>query len=181
MCGRSTLLFFVFFVLIACQKNNHSPICDRSFTWGGSFVDSGCANGKIILKNFKGKIYMPSINRWGDSIIQGLHFGQYPVVLYSDGGCTSDTLITIVHQMPGPRFLTVMPVLKRYCSNCHSGNNPHAGIDLTDSCSVIVRKERIFQRAVLGVPSTMPSTGLIPLSDRQVIEQWVAAGGRWTD
>ena len=42
-------------------------------------------------------------------------------------------------------------------------------------------KDRIYQRALLGLPSPMPSTGLIPLSDRQIIERWVAMGGRWTD
>lgn len=171
-----TLFFFM-----ACKKSQNPLICNRNYTLSGNFTDSGCANGKIILQNFKGRIYIPSQNRWGDSIIQGLRAGQYLVVLYSNEGCTKDTLITIERKIPGPNFLAVLPVLQRYCSSCHSGNNPHAGIDLTDSCSVTRIKDRIYQRAVLGLSSPMPSTGLIPLPERQVIERWVASGGRWTD
>lgn len=173
------ILFF--FLLTACQKNKHVPRCDDNVIWGGTFTDSGCANGKIILRNFKGKIYLPSLNRWGDSIILGLRAGQHLVVLNSNGGCTNDTLITIERKNPGARFLAVLPILQRHCSSCHSGNNPHAGIDLTDSCAVVQHQDRIYQRAVLGSPSPMPSTGLIPLAERQAIERWVALGGRWTD
>lgn len=169
------------FLFIACKKNKHSLPCDHNYAWAGIFTDSGCANGKIVLKNFKGKIYMPSLNRWGDSSIQGLRAGKYPVILYLSEGCKKDTQITIEPIIPGPHFLAVLPVLQRFCGTCHSGNNPHAGIDLTDSCTVVRIKDRIYQRALLGLPTPMPSTGLIPLSDRQIIERWMAMGGRWTD
>jgi uncharacterized membrane protein len=49
-------------------------------------------------------------------------------------------------------------------------------MDFTKVCDILTHWERIQARAVEGNPSPMPSTGLIPIEERNKIMDWIKKG-----
>ena len=81
----------------------------------------------------------------------------------------------------GPKFTAVKSLIQSQCLSCHNASMANGGVNLSTDCSIISAKNRIKVRAVDGTPSPMPTTGLLPASERQKITDWINAGGRVTD
>jgi hypothetical protein len=107
--------------------------------------------------------------------------GNHTVTARSSNGCTGSTT-TAVNDLPaGPLFMQVRDVLQNNCVICHNPGNPNGNMIWTVDCNIVQFQDRIHARAVLGVPSPMPPTGLMPASERQKIVNWINAGGRYID
>lgn len=80
----------------------------------------------------------------------------------------------------GPKYQAVKALINTNCaiSGCHAGTqSPNFTVD----CNIINNKLLIKARAVDGIPSFMPPTGPLPVSERNKITEWINAGGRFTD
>jgi hypothetical protein len=107
--------------------------------------------------------------------------GEYNLTVKDSRGCTSTITITVAAKAAGSLFGQVKSLLAVNCISCHSGPNPQAGLDWTDNCTIVKNWSRIKARAIDGNPSPMPQGGLLPLSERNKITNWIAAGHRFTD
>ena len=72
-------------------------------------------------------------------------------------------------------------MLQNNCVSCHNNTLSEGGMNWTIDCNIVQNKDRIKARAVDGVPSTMPPTGLLPATERQKITDWINAGGKFTN
>lgn len=84
---------------------------------------------------------------------------------------------------PGPLFSAARDVIRNNCavSGCHTGSNAQSGINFSDDCQIVSQKGRIKIRAIDGVPTPMPPSGLLPASERNKITEWLNAGGTFAN
>ena len=102
--------------------------------------------------------------------------GPHILFVKDNFGCETSKEVVVGTIPKGIEFAEVATILNTRCSSCHSGVNPHAGIDFTKVCDILTHWDRIQARAVEGNPSPMPSTGLIPIEERNKISQWINKG-----
>lgn len=83
----------------------------------------------------------------------------------------------------------VAPILARRCLDCHSGPDPKGGLDLSRR-SALFRGGANGEAVVPGKPDesliweqiaddTMPPKRPLPVAEKQVLRQWIAAGASW--
>jgi len=109
-------------------------------------------------------------------VFVGISVGQHTLFVKDDRGCETSKEVVVDTIPKGIEFAEVAAILKTRCATCHSGVNPHAGMDFTKVCDILTHWDRIQARAVEGNPSPMPSTGLIPIAERNKIMDWIKKG-----
>jgi hypothetical protein len=107
--------------------------------------------------------------------------GSHIVLAKDANGCTGSSSATVINQAAGPQFLQVKAVIQSRCLYCHSNANASGGVNYSVDCNIITNKLRIKARAVDGVPSPMPQSGLIPVAERQKILDWLNGGGTFSN
>lgn len=70
----------------------------------------------------------------------------------------------------------VKGIMKSYCTTCHSGSSPDAGLDLSTYNSVKKSIEKNLIERVNSVSSPMPPNGLMPLEKRKILKKWIDDG-----
>lgn len=111
-----------------------------------------------------------------------LNAGTYTIAAKDANGCTgTQGSITVGTRSAGPLFTAVKTIIQNNCVSCHNANTANGGVNLSTDCAIVSAKDRIKVRAVDGIPSPMPTSGLLPTTDRQAITNWINAGGRVTD
>jgi large repetitive protein len=115
------------------------------------------------------------------NIFNALVAGTYSVGVIDANGCTNTSSVTVNNLPQGPLFTGVKAVLAANCalSGCHVGATPQNGINFTDNCTIVSKKDRINARAV--VAGTMPPNGAISAADKQKIIDWISAGGKYSN
>lgn len=114
-------------------------------------------------------------------IFNNLTPASYNLVVRDVNTCSTSVNISVPNRPQGPLFTAVKAVLQANCNSCHNASNPNGGMNWEVDCNIVNFKDRIQARAVNGNPSAMPPTGLLPLSERQKIVDWINAGGRSID
>ncbi len=68
----------------------------------------------------------------------------------------------------------IKPIVRSYCTTCHSGGNPSAGTSLTSYKEVRFQAEKgyLLER-INSHGSPMPPTGLMPAANRETFKKWV--------
>lgn len=109
--------------------------------------------------------------------------GKHILVAKDQNGCEimREVVIDTITIVQGKTFKQVKNILSNRCTSCHSGYNPHAGLDFTKTCVILNYWDRIEARAVHGIPSPMPQKGLIPQEERNKILEWIANGHQYED
>lgn len=109
--------------------------------------------------------------------------GTYTINVKDAAGCSKNTTVTIAAVAAGPLFTAARGVIQTNCAiaGCHTGSAPTGGISFSVDCNIVLNKDRVKSRAIDGVPSIMPPTGPLPQADKDKINAWLAAGGRFTD
>lgn len=107
--------------------------------------------------------------------------GGYIIMAKDANGCTGSASTTVNNAGAGPLFLQVRTLIQNNCLYCHGSTLPGGGVSYSNDCDIVTNKMRIKARAVDGNPSPMPQTGLLSVSERQKIIDWINAGGRFTD
>ncbi len=116
------------------------------------------------------------------SLFANLGAGTYTVQARDANSCNGSSGNTVLSNRPaGPLFNDVKAVLQANCVSCHNNTQQEGGMNWMVDCNIVANKDRIKARAVDATPSSMPPTGLLPLSERQKITNWINAGGRFTD
>lgn len=111
-----------------------------------------------------------------------LNAGTYTITAKDANGCTgTQGSIVVGTRSAGPLFTAVRTLIQNNCVSCHNASTANGGVNLSNDCAIVSAKDRINARAVLGSPSPMPTSGLMPAADRQAITNWINAGGRVTD
>lgn len=108
----------------------------------------------------------------------GIASGSHIITVRDANGCTGSGSTTVNSKPIGPLFAQVKSLIQYNCITCHSTSNPQGGINFSLDCNVVINKDRIKARAVDGIPTPMPETGLLSASERQKIINWVNAGGK---
>lgn len=107
--------------------------------------------------------------------------GAYTVTAKDANGCTSTSNVTIQNASAGPLFAAVKTLLQNNCVPCHNNVQSEGGNNWTIDCNIINNKERIKARAVDNNPSSMPPTGPLSQSDKNIITDWINAGGTFSN
>jgi hypothetical protein len=142
----------------------------------------GTGRIEIVYPNQNGLTF--SLNNFiiqDDPIFSNLKPGSYKVNILKNDVCIFEDVISVDTVQSGKLFLDVKRILQRRCVSCHSGVNPQAGVDFNNSCDIVSQWERIEARAIIGFPSPMPQDGLIPISERIILLEWIKKGHRFVD
>jgi hypothetical protein len=163
--------------------NGVSILVNNTFT---NTVPCQAANGTInAIASGGTSPYTFSINGGlfqSSGIFSGLNTGSYIITAKDANLCTGSSSSTIIGSViGGPLFAQVKAVLQANCVSCHNAGNANGGMNWDIDCNIVANKDRIRARAVDASPSAMPPTGLMPLSERQKIVNWINAGGRYSD
>ncbi|MFM7671971.1 MAG: SprB repeat-containing protein [Bacteroidota bacterium] len=111
-----------------------------------------------------------------------LNTGTFSITAKDANGCTgTQGSIVVGTRAAGSLFTAVRTIIQNNCVSCHNASNASGGVNLSNDCAIVSAKDRINARAVQGNPSPMPTSGLLPVADRQAITNWINAGGRVTD
>lgn len=168
-------------LLVNCKKISNPDVKCKSIEVLADTVSSHPCypDGTINIRNPIGREWYYKVNNGaleGNTAFTNLKPGKYVLTAMDQGGCQYEKNIEITTISPGPKFITVKTVLNSYCTGCHSGNNPQAGLNLTNNCDILKQWDRIKARAVDGNPSPMPQSGLLTTTERDKIAQWIEAG-----
>ena len=102
--------------------------------------------------------------------------GAHAITVKAANGCTETKMITVGTKATGPLFTAVKSLMTIKCGGCHTSGGSSGGFNFDDDCNIVVKKDRINQRAV--VLGTMPQSGPLTATEKAVITNWLNAGGQ---
>jgi mono/diheme cytochrome c family protein len=142
------------------------------------------ASGSIQVAEPLGAKYQYRIDNrpfQNQPIFSDVKVGGHRLVLKDVSGCEAvrEVMVDTIAQVN--TFKQVRQILANRCASCHSGNNPHGGLDFTNFCDILNHWQRIDARAVQGIPSPMPQAGLIPQEERNKIVEWIKTGHSYSN
>ena len=179
-------LIFVFGFIIICSCDTKDDECNfmPEITTITSSSNPCSSTGTV-------KVVSPFDTRFIYKLGQGnfqtntnftnISVGNHLLSIKDKNGCVVTKEISIDSIQKSILFTEVEAILKMRCSSCHSGANPHAGINFTRICDILTYWSRIHSRAIEGNPTPMPQAGLISLVERNKIQQWINNGHRYED
>ncbi len=173
------VLFF-----ICCNKSNENCNSNWQITTAISASHPCVSTGKIEVTAPVGSNYQYKIDDLlfqQQPIFLNLSVGKHRLTIRDNNNCQSSLVVIIDTITPSIQFKQVTEILTNRCINCHSGINPHAGLNFTQPCDILNHWQRIQARAIEGNPSPMPQTGLIPLAERNVLVKWIKDGSKYSE
>ena len=175
-----SLFLFTIILLFSCSTDNFEE-CDSLPEISISITNSHpcLPNGILEITSPVNANYSYKLDQGNfqpNPVFVGISVGQHTLFVKDNIGCETSKEVVVESIPKRIEFAEVAAILKTRCSTCHSGVNPHAGMDFTRVCDILYHWNRIQARAVEGNPSPMPSTGLIPIEERNKISQWINKG-----
>ena len=175
-----SLFLFTIILLFSCSTDNLEE-CDFLTEISITITNSHpcLPNGTLEINSPVRANYSYKLNQGNfqsNPVFEGISLGPHMLIVKDNFGCETSKEVVVGTIPKGIEFAEVATILNTRCSTCHSGVNPHAGIDFTRVCDILTHWNRIQARAVEGNPSPMPSTGLIPIEERNKISQWINKG-----
>lgn len=106
--------------------------------------------------------------------------GTYTIFAKDAAGCEKSASVTVnSNGTAGSFFTTVRNLMTAKCQSCHNNTIQNGGMNWTVDCNIVTNQARIKIRAVdLG---TMPPTGSLSQSEKDIITNWINNGGKFTD
>lgn len=106
--------------------------------------------------------------------------GTYTVFAKDAAGCEKNTAAIItISSTPGTLFAAVKNLIAANCQSCHNNSRQEGNKNWEVECNIISSKDRIKVRAVdLG---TMPPGGSLSQSQKDIITNWINAGGKYNN
>ena len=106
--------------------------------------------------------------------------GAYTVFVKDGAGCEKSVAVTVGSGGTiGPLFTAMKDLVTTRCKSCHNNTLANGGMNFEIECNIVKNKSRIKVRAV--DEGTMPQTGTLAQSEKDVISNWIAAGGAFTN
>ena len=125
---------------------------------------------KIDQKNFQ-----------HNTLFENISSGKHVLSVKDNNGCVASIEVIVYTITKGSKFTEVASILKTRCASCHSGVNPHAGIDFTSACDILNHWNRIQARTVEGNPTPMPPSGLITTNEKNKLLDWINSGHQYEE
>ena len=114
-----------------------------------------------------------------NNVFSNLTAGSYNITVKDGNGCTASQSITVGTDQAGPKFTAVKNLLTSNCSSCHI-NNSQGGYNISNQCNIVTTWNKIQARCINQTPSAMPPGGFND-NQKQIINDWINAGHRYTD
>lgn len=106
--------------------------------------------------------------------------GTYTVFAKDAAGCEKSASVTVNSSgAAGPFFTNVRNLMTARCQSCHNNTVQNGGMNWQTDCNIVINQARIKARAVDR--GTMPPTGSLSQADKDIITNWINAGGKLTD
>lgn len=173
--------FLSFLFIISCGKESPDERDCSTLTVSATVTDAeNCNTGAITASSNGGNGTMYKLNAGGtyqsSATFEDVAEGDYQVFAKSADGCEVNTRVTVGSSNTlGAKFSAVKALMTAKCVSCHNGTNTQGGKNWTVDCNIADNSARINQRAV--VDGTMPPTGPLTAAEKQIITDWIAAGG----
>ncbi|CAN5645446.1 hypothetical protein BH11BAC3_BH11BAC3_38240 [soil metagenome] len=190
-------LGIVAFIFIAisvesCSKESPAPTPNPNVCAGKTIVvtatpaaASACSgNGSIVASASGSSNFTYKLDAAGTYQASGtfnnIAAGSYTVFAKDGDGCENSTAATVATTgTAGPLFTAVKSLVAARCQSCHNATIANGGMNFAVECNIITSKTRIKVRAV--DEGTMPQTGPLSQSDKDIISNWITAGGGYTN
>lgn len=138
--------------------------------------------GKLVVSARGSKGFTYQLNNGAfqaDSTFNNLVVGSYTVTVKDADGCTKSGTFAIAEDgTKGPNYTFVSNIIAAKCNGsfCHATGQDGAPTSaLNTDCNIISRKALIKSKAVDGTMGNLTS------GEKQQINIWINAGGRYTD
>jgi hypothetical protein len=116
----------------------------------------------------------------GSAKFTNLAPGNYTVFAKDGDGCEKSVAVTIASSgTAGMLFTTVKNLVAARCQSCHNNTIANGGMNFQVECNIVIHKDRIKVRAV--DEATMPLTGPLPQAEKDIISNWINAGGKYSN
>lgn len=185
-CIAALLLFLV----SACSKNDSNgpgdPCIGVNFNINSTKTEAvGTSNnGTITILEPRGDTMSYQLN---SGVFQSSWYftnlapGNYVVTMKNQHGCSDTAQISILNY--GPKYALVKEIIVGYCGPCHRNGGMDGNKNFDTDANIISNWDRIKARAVDNIPTVMPASPNLPLTnvDKQKITDWVNAGHRISD
>ncbi|MFM7430963.1 MAG: hypothetical protein ACKO1F_13820, partial [Flammeovirgaceae bacterium] len=144
--SRVGLYFLWALFLFSCNRNE--PVCPPSEEFTAITAPSHpCLPTGEVEVNVDGRSgFRFKLNKGAfqtSAVFENVPAGKHQVVILNDDGCEFSRAITVDTIASGIRFQAAADILKKNCSQCHSGVNPQAGLDFTSACDILNHWPRI--------------------------------------
>ena len=116
----------------------------------------------------------------GSATFSNVAPGTYTVFAKDAAGCEKSTSATVSSSgVAGSLFTNVRNLMTARCQSCHNNTVQNGGMNWEVDCNIVTNQVRIKVRAV--TEGTMPPTGPLSQADKDIITNWINAGGKFTD
>ena len=106
--------------------------------------------------------------------------GTYTMFAKDADGCEKSASVTVNSSgVAGAFFTNVKNLMTAKCQSCHNNTIQNGGMNWTVDCNIVTNQARIKVRAV--DQGTMPPTGSLSQSEKDIISNWINAGGKFTN
>ena len=175
--------------IVSCSKkdsNPTDPCAGKTITITPTVVDAtACsAGGSITIAAAGSTGFNYKLNSGGvyqsSNVFNNVSAGTYTVFVKDGAGCEKSTAVTVNSAgTAGTLFAAVKNLISSKCQSCHNNTIQNGGMNWAVDCNIVTHKSNIKNRAVdLG---TMPPTGPLSQAEKDVITNWITAGGKFTD
>ena len=187
------ILGFIIINFIGCSKSSPSPTPPPTDLCAGKTIDitatpkatEPCsADGTIDVSATGSTGFLYKLNSAGIYQASGkftnVAAGTYTVFAKDGGGCEKSVSVTITASgTAGALFTSMKTLVAARCQECHNNSVANGGMNFQVECNIIINKARIKIRAV--DQGTMPTTGPLPQSEKDIITKWINAGGGYSN
>ncbi|MEP6712243.1 MAG: hypothetical protein ABJA37_07505 [Ferruginibacter sp.] len=142
------------------------------------------ADGKITVAAAGSTGFTYKLNSGGtyqaSAAFSNLSAGTYTVFVKDVDGCEKSTPATVTSGgAPGALFSNLKNLMAAKCQSCHNNTIQNGGMNWALDCNIVANQARIKVRAV--DQGTMPPTGPLSQAEKDIITNWITAGGKFTD
>ncbi|MEO6233160.1 MAG: hypothetical protein ABJB11_01505 [Ferruginibacter sp.] len=188
------IIAFIFIAISfeSCSKDSPAPTPNTNVCAGKTIVvtttttaASACnGNGSIVASASGSSNFTYKLNAAGTYQATGtfsnVAAGSYTVFAKDGNGCENSTTATVATTgTAGTLFIAVRNLVAARCQSCHNATTANGGMNFAVECNIVTNKARIKVRAV--DEGTMPQTGPLSQSDKDIISNWINAGGGYTN
>lgn len=180
----------IVFTISSCSKSSPgvAPVTPTDFCEGKTIVitpiitDANACGGngriKVTATGSSGFTYkLGSTGTYqADDSFGNVAAGSYSVFAKDKDGCEKSVAVTVSSTgAAGPLFTAVKNLVAAKCQACHNNTVQNGGMNWEVICNIVTHRDRIKERAVdLG---TMPQSGPLSQTEKNIISNWIAAGG----
>lgn len=188
-----TILGFIIINFIGCSKSSPSPTPPPTDLCAGKTIDitatpkatEPCsANGAIDVSATGSTGFLFKLKSTGVYQASGkfndVAAGTYTVFAKDVDGCEKSVSVTIAASgTAGALFTSMKTLVAAKCQDCHNNSVANGGMNFQVECNIITNKARIKVRAV--DEGTMPPTGPLTQTQKNIITDWINAGGGYSN